>query len=92
MNKMSQEEDLFHNVCTFNFSAKIGIKDQAILYQLGRGPVGYSSETEYDEFNKIFYTRYATFSELLTVLRKLYILYENSSIRASVFASEKGLF
>ena len=50
-------------------------------------PVGHPSETEYDDFNKIFQTRCATILEPLTVLRKLNILYENSFPRASVFAS-----
>lgn len=74
---MSQENDLFHHKNTFQ-------------RQDGNQRYGNPLETKYDEFNKIFHIRCTTFSELLTVLRKLYILYENSSLRASVFPSEKG--
>ena len=62
INQMSQEDDLFHNEYTFQR------KDQAILYQLEQGRLKKPSETEYDEFNKIFHTRCANSPEPVTVL------------------------
>ena len=89
MNQMSKEEDLFHNECTFQ--RQDGNQRSSDTISIRTGPVGNPSETEYDEFNKIFHTRYATFSELLTVLRMCNVLYENSFPRACVFASGNRL-
>ena len=80
MNKISEEEDLFHNECTFQ--RQDGIQRSSETISMRTGPVGNQSETEYDEFNKIFHTHCATFPELLTVLRKFNVRYENSSPRA----------
>ena len=89
MNQMSEEDDLFHN--EYTYQRQDGNQRSSDTISIRTGPVGNPSETEYVVLNKIFHTRCATFSEPLIVLRKLNILYENSSPRASVFASGNRL-
>ena len=69
MNQMFQEEDLFQNEYTNQRQDENqGSSDTTSMRP---GPVGYPSETEYDDFNKRFHTLCATFPEPLTVYEKV---------------------
>ena len=46
MNKISEEEDLFHNECTFQ--RQDGNQRSSDTISMRTGPVGKPSETEYD--------------------------------------------
>ena len=69
MNQMSQEEDLFHN--EYTFQRQDGNQRSGDTISIRTVPAGNPSETEYDEFNKIFHTRCATFPEPVTVYEKV---------------------
>ena len=69
MNQMSQEEDLFHN--EYTNQRQDGNQTSSDIISIRTVPVGNPSETEYDEFNKIFHTRCATFPEPVTVYEKV---------------------
>ena len=69
MNQMSQEEDLFHN--EYTNQCQDGNQTSNETISIRTVPVGNPSETEYDEFNKIFHTRCATFPEPVTVYEKV---------------------
>ena len=66
---MSREEDLFLNECTFH--RQDGNQRSSETISMRTDPVGNPSETEYDDFNKIFHTRCATFPEPVTVYEKV---------------------
>ena len=75
MNQMSQEDDVFHN--EYSYQRQDGNQRSSDTISLRTGSVGNTSETEYDEFNKIFHTRCATFPEPVTVYEKVkYPLWE----------------
>ena len=69
MKQMSQEVDLFHN--KYSYQLQDGNQRSSDTISMRTGPVGNPSETEYDEFNKIFHTLCATFSEPVTVYEKV---------------------
>ena len=73
---MSQEEDLFQNEYTYQRQDENQRASDTI--SIRTVPVGNPSETEYDEFNKIIYTRCATFPEPETVYEKVKYPYGNS--------------
>ena len=56
-----------------------------------KGPVDNPSEKEYDEFNKIFHLRCATFPEPVSVFRNLNILYEFLPLEQANLPKEIGL-
>ena len=66
---MSQEEDLFHNEDTFQ--RQDGNQRSGDTISIRTVPAGNPSETEYEEFNRIFHTRCATFPEAVTVYEKV---------------------
>ena len=74
MNQMSQDDDLFHN--EYTFQRQDWNQRSSDTISMRTGSVDNSSETEYDEFNKIFHIRCATFPEPVSVFRNLNILYE----------------
>ena len=69
MNQMSEEDDLFHN--EYTYQRQDGNQRSSDTISIRTGPVGNPSETEDDEFNKIFHTRCATFPEPVTVYEKV---------------------
>lgn len=69
MNQMSQEEDRFHNEYTNQHQDGNQISSDTV--SIRTVPVGNPSKTEYDEFNKIFHARCATFPEPVTVYEKV---------------------
>ena len=69
MNQRSQEDDLFHN--EYSYQRQDGDQRSNDTISVRTGPVGNTSETEYDKFNKIFHTRCATFPEPVTVCEKV---------------------
>ena len=66
---MSQEEDLFHNEDTFQRQDRNQRSGDTISFRTV--PACNPSETEYDEFNRIFHTRCATFPEPVTIYEKV---------------------
>ena len=66
---MSQEEDRFHN--EYTNQRQDGNQISSDTVSIRTVPVGNPSKTEYDEFNKIFHTRCATFPEPVTVYEKV---------------------
>ena len=69
MNQVYQEEDLSHNEYTNQRQDENQGSSDTI--SIRTGPVGNPSETENDEFNKIFHTRCATFPKPVTVYEKV---------------------
>ena len=69
INQMSQEEDIFHN--EYSYQRQDGNQGSSDTLSMRTGPVVNPSETEYDDFNKIFHTRCATFLEPVTVHEKV---------------------
>ena len=69
INQMSQEEDIFHN--EYSYQRQDGNQGWSDTLSMRISPVVNPSETEYDDFNKIFHTRCATFLEPVTVHEKV---------------------
>ena len=89
MNQMSQDDDLFHS--EYTFQRQDGNQRSSDTISMRTGPVGNPSETEYDEFNKIFHIRCATFPELISLFRNLNILYEFLPLEQANLPREIGL-
>ena len=89
MNQMSQDDDLFHS--EYTFQRQDGNQRSSDTISMRTDPVGNPSETEYDEFNKIFHIRCATFPELLSLFRNLNILYEFLPLEQANLPREIGL-
>ena len=60
MNQISQEDDLLHS--EYTFQRQDGNQRLSDTISIRTGLVGNPSKTEYDDFNKTFQTRCATFS------------------------------
>ena len=69
MNQVSQEEDLFHTEYTNQRQDEN--QESSNTISMKPVPVGYPSETEYDEFSKIFHKRFVTVPEPVTVYEKV---------------------
>ena len=89
MKQMSQEDDLFHN--EYTFQRQDGNQRSSDTISMRTGPVDNPSETDNDEFNKIYHIRYPTFPEPVSVFRNLNILYEFLPLKQANLPREIGI-